>query len=282
LSVGILNAIAAMAPVERSVGNAYGPGARHRLDVYLPAKRPDTALPVAFFLYGGGWDSGERSMYRFVGSALASHGFVTVIPDYRVYPETLFPGFIQDAALALRWTANTIAGLGGDATRLALVGHSAGAHIAAMLAFDRRWLGHVGLSSASFVRAWVGLAGPYDFLPLHSPVLQTIFGPEAGLAATQPINFVGPVSPPTLLLTGGNDTVVDPQNSARLFRRIRQEGGDAVHKLYPRLGHAPLIGTFSPVLRALAPALRDTVAFLRQHTGPQLPADPSTEVSASC
>jgi acetyl esterase/lipase len=254
-----------MAPVKLSPGNRYGPEERHSLDIYAPDGERGRAYPVIVFFYGGGWDSGDRSMYRFVGSALASQGFVVVIPDYRVYPQTVFPGFVQDTALALRWTASRIAEFGGEAGRVALIGHSAGAHIATMLAFDRRWLGGVGLSSTSFVKVLVGLAGPYDFLPLHSQVLKTIFGPEAGLAATQPINFVGPATPPTLLLTGARDNVVDPKNSMRLAARIRKEGGHVEVKTYPRLGHAAIIGTFSPLLRSLAPAFSDTIGFVRRH-----------------
>lgn len=83
----------------------YGSGERHVLDVYVPTRvmddwpaDSDAGVPVVVFFYGGSWQSGERKDYLFVGEALASRGFVAVLPDYRTYPATTFPGFVDDAA----------------------------------------------------------------------------------------------------------------------------------------------------------------------------------------
>ena len=130
-----------------------------------------------------------------------------------------------------------------------------------MLGFNRQWLGRVGLDAATALRGVAGLAGPYDFLPLHSPTLKAIFGPEAGLAATQPINFIDRRVVPTFLAAGRGDRTVDPANSVRLAARIRAQGGRARLKLYPHVGHALLIGAFSPVLRPFAPVLDDVADF---------------------
>ena len=149
------------------------------------------------------------------------------------------------------------------------MGHSAGAHIAAMLAFDRKWLARVSLDANLVVCAIIGLAGPYDFLPLHSQTLKQFFGPDKGLAATQPINFVEVGAPPAFLATGKNDRTIEPGNTIRLAERIRCFGGEAEMKLYDRVDRRTLIGAFARPLRFLAPVLDDVVVFARKHTDQQ-------------
>ena len=162
---------------------------------------------------------------------------------------------------ALRWTMDHVAEFGGDHRRIIVMGHSAGAHIAAMLAFDRKWLAKVSLDAGIDLIAMIGLAGPYDFLPLHSETLKEIFGPEERLVTTQPINFVEKGAPPAFLATGRNDRTVDPGNSIRLAERIRLFGGESRVKLYDRVNHRTLIGALARPLRFLAPVLDDVVGF---------------------
>jgi acetyl esterase/lipase len=241
----------------------YGDGPRRRLDVYTP----DTAgrAPVVVFIYGGSWQKGGKSMYGFVGKALAAKGFVTVIPDYRVYPEVGYPDFLRDNAQAARWARDHASEFGGDGARLFLMGHSAGAYDAMMLAVDPRWLGEVGMEPQRDIRAAVGLSGPYDFLPLRDETLMTIFGPVETRPGTQPISHVDGRAPPVFLAAGLKDAVVDPQNAVRLAQRIQEKGGEAEVKLYPRLDHQLAIGAFAAPLRFVAPTLEDSVAFMRRH-----------------
>jgi acetyl esterase/lipase len=269
--VDFLNAIARIdAPYARQ-GMRYGSGPRHVLDVY-PAAASGPA-PVIVFFYGGGWEGGDRCNYFFVGSALASRGFTTVIPDYRVYPEVRFPGFVEDAAAVMRWTVDRIAEVGGDRRRLIVMGHSAGAHIAATLAFDRKWFASVDLDARIELRAMIGLAGPYDFLPLRSRKLKKIFGPEEDLAGTQPINFVDALAPPAFLAAGTRDLTVRPANTIRLAERIRRVGGEVDRKLYKRINHRTLVGALARPLRFLAPVLDDVTSFALKHSHPQAPVD---------
>ena len=240
-------------------GVAYGDGPRQTLDVYVPTGAGP--FPVVVFLYGGGWNSGDRAMYRFVGGALAQQGFVTVIPDYRLFPEVRFPTFLQDNAAALRWTHDTIGQYGGAPGPMFLMGHSAGAYNAAMLALDAQWLGAVELRRSD-LRGTAALAGPYDFLPLDTDELRTIFGPADQLARTQPINFVDGKAAPMLLLAGAKDTTVDPANTLRLAARIRAAGGSVQDRIYPGIQHEELVGAIGVPLRFLAPVLRDCVAFM--------------------
>jgi acetyl esterase/lipase len=238
---------------------AYAKGARHTLDVCRP--KAATAAPVVVFFYGGGWRSGSKATYRYVAKALARRGYVAVVPDYRIYPEVLYPDFLDDGARAVRWAKDNAQKFGGDPKKLFLMGHSAGAHIAAMLAVDASWLEKVGLAPGRDISGLIGVSGPYDFLPLRDKTLAVIFG-GANRPETQPINHVAPGAPPALLLTGGKDDVVDAGNSTRLAERLRAAGNDATAIVYPRAGHYIIVAALAPVLRALVPVLRDTDAFI--------------------
>lgn len=238
----------------------YGQSLRHKLDVYSPASQSQST-PVVVFFYGGGWEDGDRCFYRFVAMALAEHGIATVVPDYRLYPEVRFPTFLQDGARAVDWVRRHAGEFGGDPSRIFLMGHSAGAYIAAMLALDPQWRVH-GL------RGVIGLAGPYDFLPLHSDVLREIFGPPETLSQTQPINFVTPAAPPMLLIHGARDRIVLPRNSTRLAARLRETGCIAEERVYPLIGHKLLVAALAKPFRLLAPVLRDSVDFIRRMESP--------------
>ena len=250
-------------------GADYGAHSRQRLDVYGPSRRGRAApasagepLPIIVFLYGGSWQSGMREGYGFAGRALAASGFIVAIPDYRLVPEVRFPAFLEDGASAVRWVRANAARFGGDPSRIVLVGHSAGAYNAAMIAIDPRWLG----SERSAVRGLVGLSGPYDFLPLDGPVTRAAFGGAADLAATQPINFASAGDPPSLLLHGSGDTLVHVRNSRALARRLEAAGVDARLKIYPELGHVGIVTALARPLRGRAPVLRDIVGFAREVT----------------
>jgi acetyl esterase/lipase len=219
---------------------------------------------VIVFLYGGSWQSGSKALYRFVGLSLASCGFITVIPDYRVYPEIRYPAFLRDNAEAVAFVKRHAADWGGDAHRLFLIGHSAGAYNAAMLALDRRWLGEVGLDPNRDVAGVVGLAGPYDFLPLRDATLKVIFGPEDQRPDTQPINHVDGRAAPMLLLAGDRDGTVDPGNSTRLAAAIRCRGGAASVRIYPGLGHVSVLTSMSGLFRRRGGVLDQVAAFVEE------------------
>ena len=269
--VDFLNGVAAFGNYRVTSNVPYGPGPRHQLDVYRPAGSAGNR-PVAVFFYGGTWEEGDRATYRFVGAALASRGIVTIIPDYRVYPEVRFPDFLRDGAAAVRWARDHAADYGGDPDQIVLVGHSAGAHIATMLALDGQWLAGVGLNNRRDISGTVGLAGPYDFLPLQDETLKKIFGPANQRARTQPIHFVDGKAAPMLLAAGTLDTTVDPGNTTRLARKIESRGGRVTEVLYPGIDHRTLIGAFSPLLRRRAPVLADTVHFIQAVTQQAHPA----------
>ena len=260
--VALLNAVEPRGgiAVERDI--AYRSGPRGGLDVYRP-RNADGHAPVVVFLYGGGWDSGRKADYAFAGAALARQGFVTVIPDYRLYPEVRWPAFLEDSAAAVAWTRAHAAELGGDPGRLFLMGHSAGAYNAVMLAVDRRWLAPHGVDPRRDIRGVVGLAGPYDFLPLKTEELKTIFGPADQRPDTQPINHVDGQAPPLFLAADIGDKVVDPGNTDRMAARVRAAGGAVEARAYKGLDHALILGAIAAPLRFLAPVLPDVTRFIR-------------------
>jgi acetyl esterase/lipase len=244
---------------------AYAPGPRGRLDVYRPAQASGHT-PVVVFFYGGSWDSGAKADYVFAGEALARQGFVTIIPDYRVYPNARWPDFLRDNARAVAWAKTHAHDYGGDAGRIFLMGHSAGAYDAVMLAEDRRWLGEIGLDPRRDIKGVVGLAGPYDFLPLHSAELNEIFGPSAQQPDTQPINHVNAFAPPLFLATDTADRVVNPGNTERMSAKVKTAGGQVETKAYKGLNHALIVGALAKPLSSLAPVLADAANFIRRQS----------------
>jgi acetyl esterase/lipase len=130
-----------------------------------------------------------------------------------------------------------------------------------MLAVDASWLGKVGLVPGRDLAGLIGIAGPYDFLPLKDETLKIIFG-GANRPETQPIVHITAGAPPALLLSGDADTVVAAGNTIRFAGRLRAAGNDATAVIYPRVGHYIIVGALAPFLRFFAPVLRDADAFM--------------------
>ena len=210
--------------------------------------------------------SGDKADYRFVGAALAETGYAAVVPNYRLYPRVKMAGFMDDAALAARWAAAHAGDIGADRNRLYLMGHSSGAHMAALLALDERYLAAAG-QPAPRIAGVIGLSGAYDFLPLLEPYVQDIFGPPERYPESQPINFVRPDAPPMLLVHGSRDEVVWPKNSRNLATALSAQGVSATLKLYPRLAHADTVAALSAPARGRAPTLADIAAFVNAPRG---------------
>lgn len=235
----------------------YGANPRQKLDFYRPeTPRPDGKAVI--FFYGGSWDSGAKSDYLFVAQALAARGIAAIVADYRLYPEVRFPAFIEDGALAVRWAADKV---GTD--KLFLMGHSAGAQIALMLAVNTPYLAAAGVDRMK-LRGVIGLSGPYDILPLTSRKLQDIFGGPSR-PETQPITFAKAPLPPALFVHGTGDTIVKAANSERLAAAWRTAGAPVELKLYPDVDHVDVVGAFSDLLRARAPTLADVTAYIDSH-----------------
>ena len=260
--VGLLNFLTPKPLGSRRIGSgiAYGAGRRQRLDVYAPtgARGP---WPVVVFFYGGAWSEGDRRDFGFVGRWLAAEGYVVVVPDYGIIPEIEYPVFLEDCAAAVSWALAHAGGHGGDARRLALMGHSAGAYNAVMMALEGRY------GVAGDVRAVVGLSGPYDFYPFDVPISIRTFREAADPLATQPVNLVTPAAPPMLLASGDDDTVVGAHNTRGLARALRAQGVAVDELHYSGFKHpAPLLELGTPLSRRSSLA-SEVLGFLDRTLG---------------
>lgn len=261
-----LNALTPGATSNKTTGLSYGPHPRQKLDIYSP-KNPNNSAPVVVFFYGGNWNSGDRADYAFVGETLAANGIVTVVADYRLYPQVHYPEILQDTARATSWALREVARYGGDPKHLFVMGHSAGAYNAAMIALDKRWLAEHGMTPAA-LRGWIGLAGPYNFLPIQDPDICPIFFCPDAPPASQPINHVRPDASPALLIAPQNDHVVNPvRNTGQLAQKLRKENIQVTEKYFGGVGHALLIATLSRPLRGLAPTLDSITNFVASNSG---------------
>ena len=260
-----LNALAAADSHKLVKDVAYGPSPRQKLDIYRPTGSvPTGGWPVVVFLYGGSWNSGERAQYGFVGAALASRGVLTMVADYRLYPAVRYPDFLLDSAQALAYGFKHAAEYGGNPRRVFVMGHSAGGYNAAMLALDKRWLAttdHTPRELAGFI----GLASPYDFLPMTNLDAQPVFFHPNYPPDTQPMAFASAAAPPSFLAAGNTDALVDPERNTAALAALLSAAGVLVslHR-YPRANHLTLIGAFGVPLRWLAPVLDDVAGFVLQ------------------
>ncbi len=278
----VANAPATFGAYHRTKDLVYGEEKRQRLDVYVPrgvgagaAAKPLAGRPVVMFWHGGYWSFGDKADYKFVGAAMAEHGFVTVLPDYRLYPKARFPDFVADGALALAWVEQHIAEFGGDPHRIVLMGHSAGAHIAALLAYDDALVKKAGVDPRGVV-ALVGLSGPYVLDP-DSDRLRAIFAAPYTESDWQPVRFVTEHSPPTLIAHGRDDKVVAVAQGEKLRDVLQERGVRVEAHFYDGKGHADTVASFSAVARGRTPALAETLAFIESVTaqsGPSRSAAP--------
>jgi acetyl esterase/lipase len=262
-ATGTLNALTPNDTHTHRDGLAYGDGPRQKYDLYTPVgAAPEGGWPVVVFFYGGSWNSGERSQYEFVGEALASRGILTLIPDYRLYPEVRYPEFLKDSAAAVAHALEKAASLGGNPKRVFAMGHSAGGYNAAMVALDPRWLKATGHSNRELA-GWVGVAGAYDFFPTGNPEVQPVFFHPNYPPNSLPIDFALPGSPPAFLGAARKDDLVYPdRNTLALAAKLRAVDVPVQVQLYDRVNHLTVIGVFAQPLRWLAPVLDDAAGFV--------------------
>ena len=248
-------------PVEYRVGGAVVYDREHHLalDIYRPegGSRP----PALLFFHGGRWSSGSRAQYEFVARTFVARGMTVLLPDYRLYPGVKFPVFVEDAASAAAYVLDHADELGIDRHRVFLAGHSSGAHLAAMIATDGRYLAAHGHRPRDFAGV-VGLAGPYDFLPLLDDDLKDMFGPPERYGLSQPIEFVDGDEPPFLLIHGTADRLAWPRNSEHLAARLSAKGVPVELHLLPGVGHLRLLASLSEQERWLAPAVDLSAAWI--------------------
>ena len=250
---------------QQTSNQAYGQDPRQTLDVFVPKTIAPNA-DVVLFIYGGRWQFGSKDEYRFVADSLAEQGFVTVIPDYRLFPQVDWRDFLRDTAAAYHWVETHIAAYGGNPRRIFIMGHSAGAHMAAIVALDPKLRQQAGSDKAPC--GLIGLAGPYDFLPISDADVQQVFKTAKPLIESQPIFYINHNAPPMLLLTGTADTTVKPGNTYRMAAAVQAQGGTAEVISYPDVAHIGIMLAMARPLSFLAPTLQDTSNFIHKTVCP--------------
>lgn len=200
--------------------------AKHKLDLYLPKDR--SHFPVLVFLHGGSWRSGDRSLYAAFGNRFAKLGIGVAIPSYRLMPKNPHPAQIEDAAAAFAWVYKNAAKFGGDPERIYLAGHSAGGHLAALLALDDSYLAKHEVPIRA-IRGVATLSGVYDVGEIKE-------FKSAGPAAS-PMTHVHPSAPPFLVTYCQWDYYGLPLQ-AREFAAALKKAFDTVNLDYiPGEGH---------------------------------------------
>ncbi len=246
--------------VEKIADLPYADGARKKLDMYRPEK-PGGLSPVVMFIYGGSWRAGDKFEYEFAGRALAAAGFITVIADYRLWPEVKYPEFLDDCAEAMRWIQDNIEGYGGDPKRFFVAGHSAGAYNAIMLGLDGSFRRDFGVTMP--IRAIAGISGPYNFYPFEYDQVRDTFGSAPNPEGTQPINLTTAEAPPILLASGTSDPIVRIENSQALAAKLVAQGTWVTEKYYEGFGHLEPVVALGAMMRFRMPVLQDMVDFFQ-------------------
>jgi len=244
---------------------AYGEKPWQKLDIYWPKPRADHA-PVIVFYYGGGWQKGSKEDYEFVASRFVKDGFIVIIPDYVKYPEGVYPDFVEDAAEVTRWLDQHVKTIGGDDQNIHIVGHSAGAHIGAMLLADETFLATKSLSPG-FYRSFVGISGPYSFEP-GTRTYRKIFGSKEKFPLMQADRFIHGDEPPMLLIHAESDWLVNRSNMDKMVAAIQKKNGKVKTVSYPKHGHLSIIGSFSGAFPLDDKIPSDVIAFLKNPKTP--------------
>jgi acetyl esterase/lipase len=258
------------------------------LDLFTPAEKPASPLPVVVWIHGGGWQEGDkRGGLEWKPACFTHAGFLLASVNYRLAPAFLYPTFMADVARAVAWLHDHVAEYGGDPQRMVLMGHSAGAHIAALLATDRHWLADAGIAPSdppqhSLLKGVVLLdGGGYDLERRArnsvdaENTLGLVFGRDhSQWAAASPVTHIaaGQGLPPFLLVHAGTQkaTAVEARELARALRGAnvpveQVEAPDENHGTIQRVVGGPNDPTTVKVLE-----------FMRKVTGAVAPATTPT------
>lgn len=239
-----LKALDALTPDEgyRLVADvAYGDHPRMRFDLYLPTEDRMSDAPPVLFFHGGSWRRGDKEGYRFIGQAFASRGVPIAVANYRVYPDVRYPTFAEDAALAAKRLL-AIAPAHGLPQRFVAMGHSAGAHTAAALALEPRYLEGAGVDPSRRA-GLISISGPVYIDPQEYDTTRPVFAPVADDPKRgRPALYASADDPPAYIIHGAEDGTVYPINSEKLAERLREAGVAAELTLRADEGHVgPLL-----------------------------------------
>lgn len=240
---------------------------RHLLDLYAPAKAD--RLPVVVWFYGGGWRSGDKRLFEHLGRAFAVRGIVTAAVNYRLTPEVAWPANAEDCAAAVAWVRENIEEYGGDPEKIVLTGHSAGAHLAAMVTLRKDLLEAAGVDPSS-VRGCAMISGATN-LPGHigsteftarEHVEETFGSSVEELADASPITWVRPDAPPFLVLVAEKDPEGLKEQGKELSDELREAGAPVRYLIVNDHDHFSIVRRFGPSDDVTANAIAEFVTHV--------------------
>lgn len=221
---------------------AYGPGEAQRLDVYMPSDATLKSLPVFINIHGGGWKWGYKEWMGLNAPAITQFPAIYVAIEYGLSPSQRFPGQLHDCLRAVAWVHKNIAGFGGDPNRLFVGGHSAGAHLSALLTLRRDLHPQFGLPDG-IIKACLPYSGVYDLRDLaayghsgESPAAPLLASPADGEAAS-PIAYVKGNRTPFFITWSENDNVLCKAQSPSFVLALREQGVRAEGYMFPLFDH---------------------------------------------
>ncbi|MGC9360518.1 MAG: alpha/beta hydrolase [Anaerolineae bacterium] len=240
------------------------------LDAFWPGQ--GASCPLLIFCHGGGWIHYRKELYTAVAAHLVPRGWAVVLPDYTAYPRATYRQMADEVAAAVAWTLDRLPELGADPRRVYLAGHSAGAHLTALISLDKGWLASHG-HDPSELAGYVGLSGVYDLVVPPQPasnhrgieLLNRVFDGMENLPAASPLTHVRPGAPRTLLIHGAHDPYLPPDHARAFAEALRQVGAPCELRIYRDVGHSDLI--LDPLSGKDDRLWRDLEAFAKRHPG---------------
>jgi len=248
---------------------AYVPGSdvgpRQRLDLYLPAVKGGRSLPVVISAPGGGLVEGDKANDAFIGQRLAAAGFATAVINYRLSPQVAHPGHVEDLAAAVAWAHRSIGDYGGDPDQIFVIGHSAGAYLAALLATDSRHLEAQGVPLEK-IRGIVPVSGFYWVERVAPNRAKHIWGDSADAwLAASPVRHLHARLPPALFVHADGDDADRRAQNIDIARAAREAGNTRVESVeVAERDHRSLWRKIAEPDDELA---RRLLTFLRAHSG---------------
>ncbi len=242
-------------------------GHKLAMDVYYPAA--GGPWPGVIFVHGGGWTEGDKAPLPVIPTA---YGYLVVSINHRMYPAYRFPAMIEDVKCAIRFLRAHAADYNLDPDRIAVIGHSAGGHLAALAGLaDERAGWDVGpyCEHSSRVQAVVAMSAPTDLAGRFPEIVEAlrcnVFGVEQFVSAS-PVTYTRPDAPPFLIIHGEKDEIVPVEQAYRLHEALRKAGASSELLILQNAGHGfePVDGTPVP---SLEEALAHMAAFLLRGLG---------------
>lgn len=199
----------------------------HKLDIYKKLNVKNA--PVLIFIHGGAWRIGSKDnkAHKDIGRIYARKGIVVVEINYRLSPKVKHPSHIEDVASAFNWVKQNISRYGGDPAKIYISGHSAGAHLCALLALDARYLAKYNLRQSD-IKGAIPISGPMKIENNRGIIARKWFKDAFGNDISKwkdasPINFVSEDSPKFLILYGENDGLVPKEYNIELYNKLKEK-----------------------------------------------------------